>query len=381
VSGGTRPAVVYISYDGAGEPLGRSQVVAYVERLAADFDIRLLSFEKETRPASDIAERLESAGVEWIPLHYHRRPPVASTAYDIGRGARTLARLLRSRPADILHARSYVPMELVSRTPGSSASHLLFDIRGFWADERVEGGIWRKGALYRFAKRRERSFFRRADAVVTLTRASIPVIEEWEANGRIPIEVIPTCTDVDGFSETRPRAAGPRAVWVGSLSTWYRFDLAVRFARLAGLPLAVFTRETELARSLAPDAEVVRSLHPDEVAGTLHAGDIGLTLVSAGFSRIASAPTRLPEYLAAGMPVAVSPGVGDMADIVHENGVGVAIESDSDSALTEAAALLSRLAADPEVRERCREVARRLFDVSEGARRYANLYERLAVGS
>jgi glycosyltransferase involved in cell wall biosynthesis len=380
VSAGNRPSVVYISYDGAAEPLGRSQVVAYLERLAADFDIRLLSFEKETRPAPDIAERLESAGVEWIPLRYHGRPPVVSTAYDVARGARLLDRALRDQPAEIVHTRSYVPMELVLRTASRIGARLLFDIRGFWVDERVEGGVWRKGALYRFAKRRERSFFRRANAVVTLTRASVPVIEEWTANGRIPIEVIPTCTDVDRFAGTELRADGPRAVWMGSVSTWYRFDLAARFAKVAGLPLTVFTRETHSAQAIAPDADEIRSLHPDGVAEAMYEGDIGFCLVRGGVSKIASAPTRLAEYLAAGMPVAVN-DFGDMAEIVRRERVGVVIEDDHDSALRATAQSLLRLAADPEARARCREVARRLFDLSEGTRRYADLYERLAARS
>ena len=39
--------VLYISYDGMLEPLGQSQVLAYLERLAADRPIDLISFEKK----------------------------------------------------------------------------------------------------------------------------------------------------------------------------------------------------------------------------------------------------------------------------------------------------------------------------------------------
>ena len=50
---------------------------------------------------------------------------------------------------------------------------LLFDIRGFWADERVEGGLWPAGGrLYRLARRCERRFYGEADGIVTLTEAS-----------------------------------------------------------------------------------------------------------------------------------------------------------------------------------------------------------------
>ncbi len=39
-------SILYISYDGILEPLGQSQVLAYQEQLAKDFDIILMSFEK-----------------------------------------------------------------------------------------------------------------------------------------------------------------------------------------------------------------------------------------------------------------------------------------------------------------------------------------------
>ena len=58
-----RGRVVYVSYDGANEPLGRSQVVAYLERLARSWDITLVSFEKddeeERRQTAAIAELTE----------------------------------------------------------------------------------------------------------------------------------------------------------------------------------------------------------------------------------------------------------------------------------------------------------------------------------
>ncbi|MBA3241766.1 MAG: glycosyltransferase, partial [Acidobacteria bacterium] len=38
--------ILYISYDGMLEPLGESQVLAYLEKLALQWPIHLISFEK-----------------------------------------------------------------------------------------------------------------------------------------------------------------------------------------------------------------------------------------------------------------------------------------------------------------------------------------------
>jgi glycosyltransferase involved in cell wall biosynthesis len=371
---------LYVSYDGMGEPLGQSQVMAYLERLSRSADVALVSFEKPDSDREAVARRLEQSGIRWTPLAYHSRPPVLSTMWDIAAGARAIRREARRSPVDVLHVRSYVPALMALRSKLLGSARLLFDIRGFWADERVDGGLWREnGLLYRRAKRWERRFFRSADAVVTLTEASVPQIERWLEGRRVPVEVIPTCVDVDRFVHGKPRPEGRRAVWSGSVGTWYRFDLAARVAAALGLPLTVLTREVHLARQMLDGYPAdLRTVSPEEISGELFAGDVGLCLIRSSFSKTASAPTRFAEYLAAGMPVMVT-AVGDLAGIVDGESVGVVLQGEDDRSLRSAADALKEVAADPGTPERCRAVARDRFDVDSGARAYESLYRALAA--
>jgi glycosyltransferase involved in cell wall biosynthesis len=230
-------------------------------------------------------------------------------------------------------------------------------------------------------KRFERRFFAGADAVVTLTFASVSQIREWVHRRDVPVVVIPTCADVHRFLGAEARVGEPHAVWCGSVGTWYRFDLAVRLAEALELPFTVLTRQTDLARASLNGLEAdVRSVPPEHVPRELHAGDVGLCLYQATFSRLATAPTRLAEYLAAGMPVAVTPGIGDLEQIVEGGRVGVVIREEGRRSLKHAAEELRRLAADPETHERCRRVALERFCLDTGARRYAELYEALVRG-
>src|SRR5262249_55399646 len=81
VRGGRPPMkVLSVSYNGLGEPLGRSQVLPYVRGLAdKGHSFTIVSFEKE-RSATTLApadvHALLPAGTRWIPLRYHRRPTV-----------------------------------------------------------------------------------------------------------------------------------------------------------------------------------------------------------------------------------------------------------------------------------------------------------------
>jgi glycosyltransferase involved in cell wall biosynthesis len=370
--------VLYISYDGLAEPLGRSQILPYLERLASMYEITLVTFEKPEDDPAKLAPVI-AAGITWIPLDYHRRPPVLSTALDVLAGRRAVRAATRANgtPA-IIHVRSDVPA-LIALASRQRRAKLLFDIRGFWADERVEGGIWPDGGrLYHAAKRFEQRAYRRADAIVTLTEASVPQVREWSGGRPVPIEVIPTCVEFGRFDQRPPRPGGPQAVWSGSIGTWYRFDLTARVATALALPLTVITRQEQLARELLGGYPAsIGAAAPEDVPGRLFAGDIGLCLIASSFSKIASAPTRFAEYLAAGMPVLVTRGVGDLARIVSDRRIGAVLEGDDQAEIARAARLLRELAADDAVRARCRATARELFDVSVGVDRYANLYRRL----
>jgi glycosyltransferase involved in cell wall biosynthesis len=373
------PSVIYISYDGASEPLGRSQVVSYLLLLARTARITLISFEKPGGADAETSRLLEEAGVRWRPLEYHKRPPVFSTMWDIGCGAMALRRELRRHPADIVHVRSYVAALIAVLTGRRRSWRLLFDIRGFWVDERVDGGMWKRdGILHRIGKRCERWFFRDSDAVVTLTRASVPQIREW-LNGRdVPVRVIPTCAPVETFIAEVSAGDEPKTIWCGSIGGMYRFDLAVKLACALNRRFVVLTRQVDAARQQLGSIDAdIREVRPEEVPHELAPGDVGLCLYGAAFSDLARAPTRLAEYLAAGMPVAVTPGIGDLDEIVERHRLGVVLRGEDDAALARAAEDLLTLAKDPELPDRARQVARERFTLESGAEAYREIYSEL----
>jgi hypothetical protein len=374
--------VLYVSYDGAGEPLGRSQVVAYLTRLAESCEITLISFEKDDRRRAETAELLRDAGITWRPVRYHKRPAVLSTLWDICVGIRALNRASAELDPDVVHVRSVVPGAIAMAARRLSAPRrwkLLFDARAFWADERVVAGSWpADGVLYRLAKRVELACYRGADAVVTLTAASVPQIRAWLRGRDTPVRVIPTCAEVARFGGGSPRTEGPNAVWCGSIGKIYDFALATRFAEAAGVPLTVLTRQTELARAAIGDQTAeIREVAPEAVAGELLPGDIGLCFYAESFANLARAPTRFAEYLAAGMVVAASPGIGDLDAIIGEHEVGITLRDTSAAGLSAAAERIRQLAADPTIRARGQAVARDVYSAEDGAHAYRELYDAL----
>ena len=113
-----------------------------------------------------------------------------------------------------------------------TGSRYVFDMRGFWADERVDGGLWSgKSVLFRVAKWFEPRFLLGADHVVSLTHKAVDIMRGFAyLQGRIPkFTVIPTCANLRLFSPSPNRARNKNFVlgYVGTVGTWYMFDKVV----------------------------------------------------------------------------------------------------------------------------------------------------------
>ncbi|MGB4912782.1 MAG: glycosyltransferase [Candidatus Dechloromonas phosphoritropha] len=185
-------------------------MLAYQERLAASTTVHLLSFEKpedwaDKATRSSVRQRMDAAGIHWHPRGYHKRPSALATAYDILVGISTgLWVILRYR-IRIVHARSYVAAVMALVLKRLTGAKFVFEMRGFWADERVDGGLWpQEGRMFRVAKWFEQRFLLAADHVISLTHAAVREMEKFPylQHGMPPVTVIPTCADLDRF---RPR--------------------------------------------------------------------------------------------------------------------------------------------------------------------------------
>jgi glycosyltransferase involved in cell wall biosynthesis len=396
------PGVLYVSYDGMLEPLGQSQVLAYLERLAADRTIHLISFEKaedwrDRARREALRKRIEAAGIRWHPLRYHKRPSTAATAFDIAIGSALAVSLARRHRLGIVHARSYVAGLMAMAAKRATGAKFLFDMRGFWADEKVDGNLWPAGGrLYRAAKAAERLLLLAADHVVTLTHASERELRRFPSLvGRpVPITVIPTCADLDRFTIQGPPQRDPFVLgYVGSVGTWYLFDEMLRCyslvrAKRPGARLLIANRGANPQVRAALDAQGISrdevelvEADPAEMPAIIGRMSAGMALIKPAYSKIASAPTKLAEYLGCGVPCLGNAGIGDVKEVLEGRGVGVALGGFSDKELASGIDRLLALADDPDTPGRCRDVAEELFSREAGVASYAKIYAFLGGGA
>jgi glycosyltransferase involved in cell wall biosynthesis len=330
--------VLYISYDGMTDSLGQSQVLPYLSGLSdRGFEIHILSFEKPDMYAKrelQIRQIVDSSGIIWHPQEYTSSPPVLSTMKDV-RVMKKMAMQLHSEVGfNMVHVRSYIAALAALTLKRKVGLPFVFDMRGLWADERVEGGLWSKKnpvfhLVYKYFKKKEKQFLNQSDAVVSLTHAAVPVLKEISCNKNLQVHVIPCCADVNHFhfdkisAEQKNAAASKLGIekhhfvlsYLGSIGTWYMLDEMLDFFVVLKKEIheSVFLfvshdspekiKKAALSKGIA--SESVRIIHAtrDEVPLYISLSHLNIFFIKPVFSKTASSPTKMAEVLAMGVPV------------------------------------------------------------------------------
>lgn len=249
---------------------------------------------------------------------------------------RRVARELRSRAA-IVHARGI-------RAGAVCASvrdlPVVLDVRGdAVAEARLQAGqLSRRRAsnLLRWSVRETERAFERADAFIVVSDAMADWLEGgWGSGGRT-VSVMSCPVDVDAFRlNAESRSERLKVCYLGGLQAYQGPKLvADAFARLAdadeSLDFWVLTgddagplREALAERGLTATVE---SLEFPLVAQRLCEADVGIVPREPNDVNTVSCPTKIGEYLSAGLPVLISRCVGGWPSLLSTAGVGGALD-------------------------------------------------------
>lgn len=400
---GSQARALYICYLSLDDPLTHTQVVAYLKGLAAaGHTIHLLTFEPRRLSRFErrqLRRRMAEAGISWHHLRYHKRPSLPATAYDTSVGAAYACWLVLRHRLNVLHARSHVPAAmsmLAGQLLRSRAPALIFDIRGLMGEEYVDAGRWQRGGTpFRLAKAVEKAAIGRADGIVVLTERVRKQLFGTSPDPRV--FVIPCCADLGQLaSEGEPPVVPGIApgvtvmVYVGKLEGWYMAAEMAEFFAVArrvipDLHFLILTQGTDtpirerLDQLGCGGQYTITSAPAHEVGAFLAAADIGISFIRPTPSKASSSPTKIGEYLAAGLPVVATSGVGDLDTLLAPD-VGVLIIEHDDTAYLDATNAVIALLADAGASIRCREVAQAELSLdSVGIPRYLALYAHVAA--
>ncbi|MEO8399261.1 MAG: glycosyltransferase [Ignavibacteriaceae bacterium] len=351
--------ILFISYDGMTDPLGQSQVIPYLAGLTRyGYSFTILSCEKPTRFAKHktyVESLLKPYNIKWAFIPYHKNPPVFSSIYDVMMLRKKARTLHIKEKFYMVHTRAGIPSLIGLWMKKKFGIKFMHDIREFYADSRVEGGMWDINNyfykwIFSYFKRKENEEIANCDGIVCLTYAAEKIIKQWpQYNKQIPLEVIPCSVDLDLFDPAKINEEKKETLkkevnikegdfiisYLGSIGGWYLTDEMMKFCKIVSDKISnakflfitphqheiIF--ETAAKFKIPHDKIIVKHAQRDEVPLFLSLSNYSLFFIKPCYSKQSSSPTKHGEIMAMGIPVITNSGVGDVAEIVEKNNSGI----------------------------------------------------------
>lgn len=403
--------VLFLSYDGMTDPLGQSQVIPYLAGLSkAGHEITIISFEKKNKFEKSrelILQLLNDLAIQWHPLSYTKKPPVLSTAYDLIRMRHAAKKIVIRDKIQVIHCRSQLPAMIGLSLKKMFSCKIIFDMRGFWADERVDGKLWNLKNpvykfLYHFLKRKEKELLVKSDHIISLTENAKKNILSWKLKKEdLLITVIPCCADLNLFSKenisTEKRVELKKSIaitddnfvllYLGALGTWYMLDEMLDFFKqlLQSKPeskfLIVTNEEAGLIKSIANQKNIpvstiiIRSAERKDVPLYISVSDSAIFFIKPAFSKSASSPTKQGEIMAMGIPIICNAGIGDTDEILMKAHGGWLVKNfDSE----EYAKVITQLDESRMDESNIIKTSYDYYSLEKGIEKYSQVYQQLS---
>jgi glycosyltransferase involved in cell wall biosynthesis len=393
--------ILYLTFDGVMDPLGRSQILSYLLGLTQrGYTFTLVSLESPTNLADldrvrRTEETLRQSSIEWIHLPYHSGG-VKAVQKNLRSMTRAASKAVRGRRHSLAHARTIVPAMVAYWLCLRYRLPHLFDTRAYWIEEKRDEGTWfTNRRVFSVAKWLERRIYRSAAGVVTLTGVMAEDLRSGILADKpdLPIAVIPTCADFDHFN---PQAAQPAAIpaelheylktklvigMIGAINASYCIEEALGLFRFlkAMRPdahLLWVTRQTDRARALLRDSGIEEGDYSlvssgyEEMPEWMRCMQWGFLLLNETFAKRASMPTKLAEMLACGVRPIQYGCNREVTERVRTAGSGITLEDVSEASLRYGAQQIADKSIDPRDTLQARERAREWFALESGIERY-----------
>lgn len=404
---------VFVTNNGLSDHIGVSQVLPYLEGLAhKGHRISCVSVEHPSNASifnQDIKPRLIASGIGHYPIvrslnPFLRKLERFSMTYQL---KVQLKSVILGASVDLIHCRSYMPLAAVMPLSQKLSLPFIFDMRGFWIDERLESGAWDKDRYYwkvvaNYFRRLEQKALKNSAGIVVLTEDAKKAIVKHSAYGNGKIAVIPCSVNQSTFKpkpklrEKNRLALGltPDDVvlaYLGSAGPLYRIDILYKLAvrlKARGVPVRILflgthsvqehiNRAKKLGVNLAVSDIRCCQVPHEKVPDTLSAADFGISFRIQEFSSLGVSATKVGEYLACGLPVISNKGVGDIDHIIEDGKTGLILPDFGDKSINLATNFIA--AGSFHTSEYIRTSAQKKFDMEQAVDLYDSLYQSIGI--
>lgn len=379
--------VLYLSYDGILDPLGQSQILPYIKCLAKKgVQFNLITLEKEEKmksaDASALKKELAENNIFWEHIIFAQKNNLPGVVKNLALMFFKSYRSVKNNSIQIIHCRS-VTVFLGFLLKLATGKKLIFDARGFWFDERIERGMWKKGLLYQIGKKIEKILFIHSDSIVVLTHSMKKEIAHLNKN----IEVIPTCVDTKLFKLIKKNHKSINFVYSGSVAEHYLIPEIIQFFYYASKEIPkshlyfLINNNKEQVEKMLKEFNIsdsqctVLNMSYNKVPEFLSKAHFGITFLKKSYSSKGVAFTKVGEYLASGLCVVLNKGIGDYDEFLANN--AIFIEDFNETEYKKCAEKIKNAVKNKTNTAVLRKMAEEYLDLEKGAEKYLKKYRDL----
>ena len=213
--------------------------------------------------------------------------------------------------------------------------HIIYDFRGIVSEETFlrNRSVFRRFVLQQL----EKFIYRKADSIHTVSnKFENYLIDNY---GSREITVVPCCIK-NNYLKSFEQKTTVKFVYVGGMAAWQKFDVILDVYKtmsneMTNTSLTVITLDQEEANRILKSKNLtdveVKSMSQEEVTKDLRNYDFGFLLRDDVLLNNVASPIKFVEYISQGVIPIVSKGIGDYADLVEKEDIGLLINIDDGS--------------------------------------------------
>lgn len=386
--------ILYLTYDGLKDPLGKSQIIPYIKIIyKLKKKIFIYSFEKS------LSKNIRK---NYFESKYTNNFFYLGRLFDLIKMIIKTALIIKKENIDTLHCRGHIPAFSALLLSFLFKIKYIFDFRGFWIDERVDNGALDLSKIYTrkfydILKKIEKKIILNSDFIICLTYKAKKIIKKKYRYKNIL--VIPTCCDYKFFKKNKKKNKIKKKLglkkhvicYSGSVGNIYLVNEIVNFFKhlyyfcKEDLSLLILTNQpiemnriiNKMKKILTYNKDIIilnksRNQMPDY----LQTSDIMMSFVKPTWARQASFPTKIAEAFALNIPVISIRGVGDIDHILKTFNSGFSI-SLSDINSSNRAIKLFNQSLKLKKKKMIRKNTQRSFDLSFALDSYNKIYNKI----
>jgi glycosyltransferase involved in cell wall biosynthesis len=386
--------ILYISYEGLTSDIGQSQITPLLINLSKNNDISIITVEKNDEFENfgvQTKQNLEQQNIKWFPQIQKIKTSLLNAVNDIKKIRKTAYKLQQETKFDIVHCRNYIPSIIGQKMKQKFGVKFIFEIRGFWADEQIDNNIINPykrhhRLVFNYFKKKEKQFLTQADSIIILTEKGKNILKkDWGV--KIPVNTIPVFVDSSKFTPANSNEHNKNEIvfaFSGNVTPWYDLDKMLDFFKIVldKYPKAkfkFFTKETAasiLNKAIVRDINIehfeIKHTRFNDLAKELKDVDFAIFFVKDVFSKSASMPIKIAEFLSMDIPV-ISNDTGDTKTIIEQAGNGIIINNFNIESYQKVIDKLPELT----TQKQGHNYAKEYFDIQNITEKYNKIYRNL----